>query len=201
MLVMAIEALRQLAKTERPIRGYKFKNVFFEQALVVPAQGSVEVQFTMRPSLEHSMNLATWNEFRLYKYDNYQWTLLSKGSIALDLRSSFVDSPDDSLLELVREFVDKTKDCRREIPVQGFYKDTRRAGFEYGPSLRGIKSIRIDDHCSAIATVDLCDWKAAGYDNDIQPHVVHPAGLDAIFQVMFGAVSKGGLHEIHCMVR
>ena len=200
MLVMAIEAIRQIGKAGKPIRGYRFKNVFFEQALVVPAQGSVEVQFIMRPSQEHNISSAAWTEFRLYKYENNDWALLSKGSVALDLGPSFHDNPEDPLLESVKEYSDKTKDCRREVSVQGFYRDTSQVGFEYGPSLRGIKSMKTNDYCGAIATVDLCGWMAADHDNNIHPHVIHPAGLDAIFQVMFGAVSKDGLHEIQCMV-
>ena len=70
MLVMALEAVKQLADTKRQILAYVVKDVFFSKALVVPLEGEgKEVEVTARTSRKASQkDSRTW-KFRLCARD------------------------------------------------------------------------------------------------------------------------------------
>jgi acyl transferase domain-containing protein len=64
MLVMAIEACKQLADETKELAGFLFKNVSFHSALNIPATSSgIEVNLCVRPRKEQDEKDAGWHEY------------------------------------------------------------------------------------------------------------------------------------------
>ncbi len=81
MLVMVLEAVRQLNAPARPIEGYEFRDVCFRKALVVPPNDSVEVQTQLKPVANDLHTLFLEYEFRIFVQENYDWAELAAGII------------------------------------------------------------------------------------------------------------------------
>lgn len=80
MLVMAIEAARQMKNSYLKIRGYKFVDVRFLKPLLVSLDpGGVEAQFQLRPQKADSHS--TTALFHLYTYTKEDWFEACRGSI------------------------------------------------------------------------------------------------------------------------
>jgi len=89
MLVMAIEASRQLADEQAQVAGFRFKDVTFSSAL--PLSDSLkgtETQIFLRPAQESVGNaLRKWDEFRLCVWDNGTWRECCRGAITTEYAS------------------------------------------------------------------------------------------------------------------
>lgn len=86
MLIMAIEASRQLADPARKITGFQFRDISFNVALTVPeGKEGVETMFYMRLHVHSSSLLSTvWNEFHLDSHTaRYGWREHCRGMISI----------------------------------------------------------------------------------------------------------------------
>jgi hypothetical protein len=82
MLVMAIEAAKQLADVGRIIIGFNIKDITFHSALIIPVRPEgIETQFYMRPAEVSNEKDASWFDFRLCTCDDNKWSKNCKGSI------------------------------------------------------------------------------------------------------------------------
>ncbi|KAL8303319.1 hypothetical protein RB600_006977 [Gaeumannomyces tritici] len=88
MLVMAIEAARQLADTGRAVAGYRLKEVVFDKALTLPAAASegVEVQLRVRTGRVSNFTggASGWSDFELASHGDGGWTEHCRGSIRVE---------------------------------------------------------------------------------------------------------------------
>lgn len=203
---MAIEAARQLADSAQPIAGYSFKNVAFHKALVIPsAAEGIEVQFHLRPVNEKSGHFLTWSDFRLCVYENSEWSDICHGAIAVEYIQEQTTAEIGRNLEIGDEqypqnSITNTKTCNIAMKSRHLYETLDKAGLTYGPSFQSIQDVCYNDDGEATAFIDLREWMTKTPDNEIQPHVIHPAALDAIFQLSFVSLSKGGQDLFPTMV-
>ena len=202
---MAIEAVRQLEDPTRESAGYCFSNTTFCKALVIPSTGSVEVQFCLRPAREKSGEFLAWSDFRICAYEKGVWSDICCGAIATKYGKDHQQSAWD--LDLERrdaqyrfDYENSAKICNREMDSKHLYQNLEKIGLVYGPSFQAIRNIRYNHEGEALGIVNLHEWMAETVQNEIQPHLIHPAALDAIFQVTFAGLSQGGSVSIPTMV-
>lgn len=75
------------------------------------------------------------------------------------------------------------KRCSREVPVEAHYRVMESIGFNYGSAFRGLKRIQVGEGEAIAHIANPGDLKPDGYR-------VHPALLDAAFQVLIVVASK-----------
>ncbi|CAM1502592.1 Fc.00g073680.m01.CDS01 [Cosmosporella sp. VM-42] len=206
MLVMAIEASRQIADKSKVLKGFKFKDVSFHLALQVPddAQG-IESQFCLRPYRETSLPVASlWNEFQLFTSDNGEWREHCHGFVQLEYeteRMSVGESWEDDMAQSLcaQEIKDAQTICLDQVATEKLYSSFRDSGLDFGPTFQTMSDIHLGTNLSVLATVtsstpaikQLMPYK------HIQSHLIHPATLDGIVHanlVPLVLASKGSQH-------
>ncbi|KAI8251523.1 Compactin diketide synthase [Colletotrichum sp. SAR 10_98] len=199
MLVMAIEACKQLVDPALKLAGFRFKDVSFHTALDIPedAEG-IETRFHLRPLWEGtSSQSATWSEFELWSYQNDEWRNHCRGWIQADIDSSHTIV--DGGLEQVKfeetcakVVEDSDKTCLDPLTHDQVYEAFDLAGLNYGPSFRNLSNVSVGPSTLAAMTLtspDLVHIMPYGFTH---PHVIHPTSLDSAISGAFIALHRGG---------
>ncbi|KAI8253821.1 Highly reducing polyketide synthase alt5 [Colletotrichum sp. SAR 10_77] len=199
MLVMAIEACKQLVDPALKLAGFRFKDVSFHTALDIPedAEG-IETRFHLRPLWEGtSSQSATWSEFELWSYQNDEWRNHCRGWIQADIDSSHTIV--DGGLEQVKfeetcakVVEDSDKTCLDPLTHDQVYEAFDLAGLNYGPSFRNLSDVSVGPSTLAAMTLtspNLVPIMPYGFTH---PHVIHPTSLDSAISGAFIALHRGG---------
>ncbi|KAF4629252.1 hypothetical protein G7Y89_g8896 [Cudoniella acicularis] len=198
MLVMAIEGAKQLADKNKSISGFTIKDAFFSTPVnTALAFEGVETQLHLKSHKNSSDQDDSWSEFKLYTLVGDDWVENCHGSILVeyDRNSREVkewkegeasDLHYQNILQHVRE------QCRH-VDTSYMYQRMDDYGYNYGPSFRPLHQISCTDNKEAIAKVRVFEWLPVEY---FQPHVIHPTTFDGIFQLIFTALTNGGVEDL-----
>ncbi|KAI3395544.1 hypothetical protein diail_1206 [Diaporthe ilicicola] len=184
MLVMAIEASRQIADSGRVLKGFRFKDVSFHLALRVPDDAhGVETHFYLRPYRETSSpGPSTWNEFQLWSFNDGEWREHCRG-----LTQSEYEEDESTSELMVQEQCSKTihdaqEACTSDIAVDKVYRKLKQSGLDFGPTFQTLENIRLGQDLAIFAQVGspLPKIREVMPSHYVQPHLVHPAMLDGV---------------------
>lgn len=200
MLVMAVEAARQLAEDQsgghEVIHGYELRDVGVVAALRVPdTERGVEVMVQLHPrrtgtraapsATLHEFSVSSWSE------DGQEWTVHARGLVSVTLQSSLTPAMQQQL-ELEgqsrREAFEAAKEtCQK--PARNFlYDNVETIGMVYGPTFRNVKELWAGKN-SSYGVITVPDTKAVMPEGFEYPCVVHPATLDSILHLLFPSIS------------
>ncbi|RDL35202.1 uncharacterized protein BP5553_07133 [Venustampulla echinocandica] len=186
MLVMAIEAARQINDDQGDIVGYQLDNVIFSAALDISTnQGELETQISLNPQKNVSGSNGHLFEFVICSYAGREWTENCRGMIHVYFNEGYhVEDDRVSKNGILRSATPKSVD------ENSFYRFLDDCGYGYGPSFQRILNLQHNDHGEAVAEVSLYgdSHPATGIE---QAHVIHPTTLDAIMHLEFAALTKG----------
>ncbi|RYP67536.1 hypothetical protein DL771_007186 [Monosporascus sp. 5C6A] len=210
MLVMAIEAAKQFADPSKELLGFTLKNTRFHSMLKVPTEASgIEVNLHMRPRMKQSQNdkCGEWHDFRLYTHDSdtEEWQEKCHGSIQL-----LYALCEEDYFDAGREFqewhkthrhhyMNALQSCTMKSDANSIYKGFRELGYEYGPAFRAITTLAHNGSDSSVGEVQT-HQNPDELTDQMQDHVIHPATLDCIFQVMFAAMAARRTGELRFAV-
>ena len=194
---MALEAVNQVAKSEKEIKGFKMRNVVFHTALRISSlTDATEVQFHLRPEGDTHIRSAGWFEFRAYFYDNEQWVETCQGAIQIEYVTSSNDFGDrESAAELEyhqRIHEDVSRSSTIALEPDDLYRRFKRGGNDYGPSFQRLENIFISDINEARAETRLYRWNT---DDHHQIHIIHPTSLDGLSQLVLASLCKSDSEE------
>ncbi|KAF2240016.1 reducing type I polyketide synthase [Viridothelium virens] len=197
MLVMALEATKQLYNGRHRVTGYKLSDTAFPRGLIVPPDAKgVEYEFIFRPTKGKGIS---W-DFVLLGYLNERWQECCTGSAEVEVEEPTNDidngkealafaAENDRLFELTR------RNCREELTAERIYNYFSGQGLDYGPAFRGIQGARYDGDTGVLANVQVFQWSSPG-NGEPQPHIIHPATLDAVLQTAIIALSNGTKRDL-----
>ncbi|KAK2603644.1 hypothetical protein QQS21_004225 [Conoideocrella luteorostrata] len=206
MLVMAIEAAHQLADPDKTVAAFVINNVTLQSALNLPSNADrrvgVEVNLFMRPRRDQDGKNSGWFDFRLCTHDDStrNWFENCHGSIQLVYepdqgnasRATGIDKGREERLwraNLCREYHDMAAACSTTLEIGEFYSRLSKWGFGYGPAFRDMTAVASDGHGGAAIEVKTFEPPAG----TVYPgHIVHPASLDCIFQLIIVAMTNAG---------
>ncbi|XPS69086.1 hypothetical protein M3J09_001366 [Ascochyta lentis] len=201
MLVMAIEASRQLADTTKELDGFMFKDCSFHSALNIPAQG-IEVNMCVRPRKNQNEKDSGWHDFRLYMYRDGGWHENCNGSIQLVYVSpeSVIDQGREQnqwVNSCIAQYTDGERECHETVDRKLLYARLADSGYQYGPTFQAISLLTHNAADKTVAEVETYRYSRYhdGPDND-RPHVIHPTTLDCILQGVLAVHTKGGTEKI-----
>jgi Polyketide synthase dehydratase/Methyltransferase domain len=208
MLVMAIEAARQMSrsKTDRSVTGYMIKDVTFRKSLSISPDGDgVEVEFHLRPVGKASDREVSWSEFRLYAFENEEWAETCRGSIRLEYEeaSTEVDGGLESAEETSfykRMLHGARASCPKPGNTKNLYETFDKCGLGFGLTFQTLEDGSYNDKGEAIAHINLHQWLLKANKTHQQPSVIHPTALDGLLQLSFLALSQGGEKIIPSLV-
>ncbi|KAI1172159.1 polyketide synthase [Nemania sp. FL0916] len=188
MLVMAIEASRQISDPTKTLIGFKFLDVSFHQALKIPTDGGIESHFYLRPCTgDTTIHGLGWNEFQLFTLAEDDWIEHCRGYIYTEYKTEtsrvtngFHD-PSHSK-DLCQE--SEHDDGLKEVSSKQLYNSFRSSGNVFGPQFQTLEDIHVDPISKTHLTVKnpVKNIKASMPYQYVQSHIIHPAGLDGIIQ-------------------
>jgi acyl transferase domain-containing protein len=206
MLVMAIEAAHQLADPDKTVTAFIIKNVTLHSALNLPSDAApstgVEVNLFMRPRRDQDVKNSGWFDFRLHTHDDvtHTWFENCHGSIQVVYepddkevgRATGVDKGHEERLwraSLCRDYHDMAAACTTKLEISEFYDRLVKWGFDYGPAFRHMTAVASDGCGGAAIEVKTFEMPAGTIHAD---HIVHPATLDCIFQLIIAGMTNAG---------
>ncbi|RFU25040.1 hypothetical protein B7463_g11292, partial [Scytalidium lignicola] len=189
MLVMAIEASRQISDMSKVLKGFRFKDVSFHLALRIPddAQG-IESHFYLRSFRETNLPVATlWHEFQLCTFDDGEWREHCRGLVKTEYEpdSTLIDgSLEDQMVQTRcdQEIKNALSSCVTKLSVEKAYHNLQESGLDFGPTFQTLSDICLGPEFKVFAKVNSSVSKIRKlmpYEYT-QPHLVHPATLDGI---------------------
>lgn len=207
MLVMAIEASRQMADPLRVVKGFRIRDARFDVALrVPPTQDGIETHFRMRPSRDHPDTAArTVREFSLSSYEGGEWREHCHGLVLTEYEQphTAVDGGREQLEfeASCRERLGRVEETSKtDTSFRQLYEHLSTVGLDFGATFQTLRDIRCGSIGSAVATVERQDLEGLMPLGHLQEHLVHPTVLDGILQSIIVCLTKGGREIDRVMV-
>ncbi|MCJ1384292.1 hypothetical protein MMC17_007408 [Xylographa soralifera] len=205
MIVVAIEAARQVADGELTVRGYRLTKLQFLQAWKVSsAPEGVETHLDFHPQKGSDKSSKTYN-FALYIYSNKKWSQVCSGSIRTEYSDDNVEVDDGressrKQFRLQSTYDSGTEACKKTVDRHRFYQNVASYGCDFGPTHQVLNTIHYNDIGEAKASIELDGWATKVTSNTIRPHVIHPTALDGDAQLTMAAFSQGSMIPFPTMV-
>ncbi|TLD29138.1 hypothetical protein PspLS_03477 [Pyricularia sp. CBS 133598] len=203
MLVMAIEASRQLADKDQQVTGFRFKDVSFHLALIVPTDDiGVETRFRLRSVSEGK--LAGWSEFQLCTSENDDWKEHCRGFVRIEYAQTGPSTDAEPSRPVHRqcqeEILQAKKSCKSRVHADKVYRKLANIGLDFGTTFRTLKDVKFDGTSRILARAEsqVSQVQKSMPVEYLHPHLVHPSMLDAVLQVnliplALGSASKDSL--------
>ena len=200
MLVMAIEAAKQMADPRYKILGYEFRDVVFQKALIIPQDDmGIETHFYVKQTSEGFNDSGHWMKFRLCTCeetkDGETWREHCNGLLRLDYSSRIPTRQNTTDFEELYQQTATGFELR--IASNELYRTLKKAGYGFGPSFRSLHEITHNSNNQATARVKLYQWPEAEFP---QAHVVHPASLDGMLHLCLVTLAQNFKNSMHTSV-
>ncbi|KAL4937319.1 hypothetical protein BDV06DRAFT_227076, partial [Aspergillus oleicola] len=202
MIVMAIEAAKQMAEPGKKVDSFVVKDAIFKAAIRVPANtDGIETGFYMRPLQSADAKSTGKFAFRLCTYENQTWTENSTGSIQIVYSLEEGKGRDKKDTEVSQELLGE--EVARYTAVQqaavtpiedtDIYLFTDKSGLCYGEAFQLVSSLAWHRDDENTVTGDVRNFSTG-------KETIHPTTLDAIIQTGLWPSTKWGAQAIPTMV-
>ncbi|KAK8059864.1 hypothetical protein PG996_009794 [Apiospora saccharicola] len=196
IVIMAVEAAKEMADINEEIYGYELRDVAITTALRVPdTEKGVEVQVQLHPRRTGTKAgpSSSLNEFAVSSWseETREWTVHARGLISLTYKSSLSSAMQKELeLESTarkQALLDAKAKCQR--PARSFlYDQVENIGMVYGPTFRNMTDLFAGPD-SSYGIISIPDTKSVMPCQFEYPFVVHPATLDSILHLLFPCIT------------
>ncbi|KAJ6281119.1 hypothetical protein J3E71DRAFT_219091 [Bipolaris maydis] len=204
MLVMAIEAARQLLPPSAEISGYRLENVRFMRSIPVnESEKGTEAKIYLQPRRHTAKDAAQrLYDWRVFTLGGDEWIECAYGSIRVELEEA------EASLETAarkarwasavsQEHASTAGQCTLSVQSGQLYENlSKKSGFDYGPYFQGLREIKYSRNGCASGTLALRDYAKNMPYADEDPCVIHPTTFDSVFHVGFVSLSMGGWEAI-----
>ncbi|KAJ3957697.1 hypothetical protein N0V92_005716 [Colletotrichum tropicale] len=198
MLVMAIEAAKQIADHTKEIEGYHLRDITAGAAIVVPVEEPVETKLQFRPWRSGSrLPDSFWNEFTISCRNRQgDWQQHCSGLVSVSYRDTVNETFRNERTAEANKYRKEYEmmanaGLRAEDPRQ-VYAAMAELGLQWGPSFTNLTYIGSGDY-EAHCALEIPDTKRYMPENFEFPHVIHPATLDGLIQMMIPALTPANV--------
>ncbi|MGH7902272.1 MAG: acyltransferase domain-containing protein, partial [Thermodesulfobacteriota bacterium] len=178
---------------------HTLKDISFQKALFLPDKGKQIVQIILSPTLPGEVSFQLYSLQEGNGKERQTWNIHASGSISLNHIEKTPSAPNHEPPEKIRDR------CREIMTKELHYSSMNSCGINYGPSFQGVEQI-FGRRGEAIGLVHLPEnaWAKANV------YQIHPALLDASFQVIIGTYPRDskpalympvGLHSLRIFQR
>ena len=148
------------------------EDLVIHQALILPEDGSVTVQFVLLPENAGRADFKIISLNPTEEATQDSWKLHVSGSIGINRGKDAVSEKEPVSLEEVR------LRCAEEVSTETFYREFGERGIAFGPRFQGVNRIWRNER-EALGKLQAPEQVLA----EIEGYQVHPALLDACFQI------------------
>ncbi|KAI1389501.1 putative polyketide synthase [Hypoxylon trugodes] len=196
MLVMAIEAARQIHEAPESVEGYILREVQIEAPVDLSSQKghAVEVRTTLQTLRSDGYDQQAFRFTISSRRGGADWLTNCQGIVAIE-ESGSPDSWARKKTTLKRKkasenFSSMIAECASLVESDRMYDILEQCGLRYGPLFRRAQNQTFHHkkkHASAHISL---------FQGIEEGHVVHPASLDAVFHLAYTALTSGGREPI-----
>ena len=197
MLIMAIEAAKQIADETREVKGFELREVTFERGLLIPSADQA-IETSLNFQIHSSEDGKTWWRYTVFSLpSNGTWTKHHSGLIS----TVYKDEPRSlgQISEADEEWKAQTEHYRFlqengtiEVKHEKFYKELEAVGMQYGDLFTNVmEAYAAPGTLSGHGRIKIPDTKSSMPHQFEYPHMIHPATLDAIFHMLFIGFTEG----------
>ncbi|KAB8234976.1 type I polyketide synthase [Aspergillus alliaceus] len=197
MIVMAVEAAKQLASEGRRISGFNIRDVALHAAIPIHGQNEVvETAFSMNPVKELMSAASHWYEFRLYMNTGSSWVSNCTGSIQMTYHPEKPDPVDSSHLQRelnsqqIQSYLQASQRCSSHARVQELYSHLEKCGYGYGDAFQRIAALSVDPNDYTCVTGEISNSPSTLNET------IHPTALDALIQTALWPTTRCGAEVI-----
>ena len=190
---MALEAAKQMADGSQIVAGYTIRNATFSSPMIITSdpQGT-ETQLHLRP-IRGSSSKDSSSEFMIYVSNGDQWNEACQGIIQIEYEAegTEVDKGKEARARLHQhrqDLEESIRKCRKTVDERRMYEYLQHIGLDYGDAFQALQQLSYDE--------DVANGKVGVFHWSAQTHIIHPATLDALFQLVVVALSKGTEKDI-----
>ena len=196
MVVMAVEAAKQIAQPGRPIVGYSIKDATFSRPITVDEAVRTEVQLFLRPIKTLSDRNNTSYDYRICIREGNEWQETCRGMIQIHYETSKNELDSDERYTQRQRYYQEKYDraeasCGRKVETKSMYEHFLQNGLSYGPAFRALDNLAWDGANGSLGKIRTFNWTPEQSQHKRQEHVIHPVTLDAAGQLMWVALTKG----------
>ncbi|KAK1977532.1 KR domain-containing protein [Colletotrichum cereale] len=194
MLIMVVEAAKQIAVKDAVTEGIEFRNVTFDRGLVIPSDGAVETRLSLTtPTADN----AAYSFSVFSRLGDAPWARHCWGSFTIFYKDTEAAVSDNTLTSQEwKTYIEAYETLKitgtDNVDIKKLYENLEALGMAYGPTFRNLTSlVTCPEQEACYGTIAVPDTKSImpfGYE---YPHVIHPAMLDAIFHLIVVAVGGG----------
>ncbi|PIG69495.1 polyketide synthase [Aspergillus arachidicola] len=197
MVVMAVEAAKQLAIAGRQISSFNIKDVTLHAAIPIQEQNeTVETAFHMRPVKALTSAASHWYEFALYMNTDSSWVSNCTGTIQVAYHPEKPDPVDcrhierDLVNQQIDAYLQASKECTSPTEVEALYSHLKACGYEYGDAFQGITALSVNPSDYTCVTGEVSNRPSISYET------IHPTALDALIQTALWPTTRCGAEVI-----
>ncbi len=203
---MALEAAKQIADENQPIKGYFVKNAVFSSPLSISLESDgVEIEVYVHPFRSSTERTSMKSEFRLCSQLNGQWNENCRAIVQVEYETPATEV-DGGKEATARSFYysqlykKERNNCNGVVSAETMYAYMQNIGLSYGPSFQVLEQLSYGTNGQAMGSIRAFQWVADNNTNHPQPHVIHPTTLDGFLQLMLVALSRGSRDDIPTMM-
>ncbi|RAH59477.1 polyketide synthase [Aspergillus piperis CBS 112811] len=186
MILMAVEAGKQMCRDERHVLALDVLDTNLHAAIRVPEHGDVEASFSMNPVSSLKGKDSDFFNFRLDSALGSSWTTNCTGSIRIIYEPQEADPVTNDQVGMIDthyrdSLLQAQQDCGTHTDIKSIYDKLKQCGYSYGESFQGITALSLSPHDASTVVGDI-------HHRLITPEsTLHPTALDAMFQMLLCA--------------
>ncbi|RDA94859.1 hypothetical protein CP533_4211 [Ophiocordyceps camponoti-saundersi (nom. inval.)] len=185
MIIMAIEAVRQVDDGQGGIKGYRLRDVSVDTAMIIAGDAAVETKVQLRPWRRGE---SSWKQFGVFSRNHQHgtWTQHCQGFISVSYQLSSSDR--ERVAWHRREAAEMSNRGLDDKDPGELYHSWNDLGLQWTDSFQSIVQLRSGNH-EARFTIRIPDTKAYMPEQFQHEHVIHPTTLDGVLQTILPACS------------
>lgn len=191
MLIMSIEAIKDISPPSRSIQGYLIKEARFLNPIIINEDPDkrVETVLHLQPMHNSHEKDSVWSRIKLFCCDDNNWTECFHAVIRTEydrLPVQVNKSAERSIAhESIKEnYASATQSCTISIEKNMHYENTAKRGIKYGDSFQLLEDIHWDGLQTSVAKVNI----SSNFHQTSS--LVHPAVMDAAIQVLGPSINN-----------
>ena len=198
MVAMAVQGAHQLAyDASKVVSAYELRNVYIERALMIPSSDDgIEVLLQFTPSTTARQHTIV-HDFSIVSRGpaEHAWAKNCSGQIVTHLEDKNhsgwpgISEQDYELALHNDRLASVRRTCVKVKKPKNFYHDLESSEMEYGPTFQNLVDIRCDERI-AYCVARIPDTAAVMPHQTESEHVIHPALLDSLNQMILPALTK-----------
>lgn len=149
----------------------------------------------MRPTPQINESVST-SEFRICILEGEEWIETCRGSIRVEYETAENEvsgrrDKEDWSQQYRQRYESAIRTCDKPVKSGRMYQKFEEIGLKYGPTFQRLENLVWDGANTAIGQISTYQPAIGVNESSVEPHVIHPATLDAAAQLTWVSLTKG----------